>query len=307
MMSKLGFLMLIVLLVGMVPAAVLADVRCPQCYEPSYGISTVDGDVGEWDLEADFFAPLYRAGLSYKPVEGNLYLRYDCDLSLLYVLVLSVDSRPVADAMEEAWLKFSGSSSVVAPTAFSWVEKNGVVIGWEASYAVEGGMDYIFYVHTNVFNGEWQTAKTLELCITIDCPPTAVTLVSFTAEIVGKAVLLQWETAAEFETLGFNLYRSEAALDGARVKVNQSLIPAAAPGSLFGAQYDYTDNGVVSGKQYWYWLEEVGLSGASDMFGPAGPVFVGKTLSPRPRPSFPTYPVPYLPLVPVIRPVDSGR
>lgn len=307
MKTRLEFLMLVVLLVATLPAAVLADVRCPECFEPTYGVVTVDGDTSEWDLQEDLFTQLYRAGNVSKPVEANLYLRYDCDLSLLYVLVLSVDSRPVADDMEEAWLKFSGASSVAVPVAFSWVEEDGATVGWEASYALESGMDYIFYVHTNVFNGEWQTAQTLELCVTIDCPPTAVTLVSFTAEIAGKAVLLRWETAAEFDTLGFNLYRSEAALDGARVRVNQSLIPAAAPGSLFGAQYDYTDNGVVSGKQYWYWLEEVGLSGASDMFGPAGPVFVGKTLSPRPRPSFPTYPVPYLPLVPVIRPVDPGR
>ena len=55
---------------------------------PSYGIAVVDGEPGEWNLEADFFTNMYRAGNTNKPLESKAYLRYDCTSHTLFVLVL---------------------------------------------------------------------------------------------------------------------------------------------------------------------------------------------------------------------------
>jgi large repetitive protein len=98
--------------------------------------------------------------------------------------------------------------------------------------------------------------------------PTAVTLNSFTAMVEkksvlsdGKSVILSWETTSEVNNLGFNLYRATS-IDGERKKVNAELIPTLVnPGSLFGAIYSYMDAGIKNNKTYYYWLEDVDISG----------------------------------------------
>ena len=103
---------------------------------------------------------------------------------------------------------------------------------------------------------------------TATCSPTAVTLLSFTASEVDGNVVLDWETASEYNTLGFNLYQAASA-DGEKVKVNDSLLPSnVAPGSLEGAVYTYTAGEATTGETY-YWLEEVDISGGTTLYGPA--------------------------------------
>ncbi len=102
---------------------------------------------------------------------------------------------------------------------------------------------------------------------TATCEPTAVDLLSFTASAKGKSVVLSWETASETDNLGFNLYRAMA-VDGERTQINAELIPASRPGSSSGAVYEYTDKDVIKGETYFYWLEDVDLSGATTLHGP---------------------------------------
>jgi hypothetical protein len=97
--------------------------------------------------------------------------------------------------------------------------------------------------------------------------PTAVELASFTATGVDGAIHLAWETATELDNLGFNVYRSESGAR-ARVKLNDSLIAAKAPGSNSGAGYEFVDAEVSGGKTYTYWLESLDLSGGSAEYGP---------------------------------------
>jgi hypothetical protein len=97
--------------------------------------------------------------------------------------------------------------------------------------------------------------------------PTAVELASFTGAADGSSIRLKWETASELDNLGFNLYRSEP--EGkTRVKLNDSLIAAKAPGSNSGAGYEFVDAAVSGGKTYTYWLESLDLSGGSAEYGP---------------------------------------
>ena len=66
---------------------------------------------------------------------------------------------------------------------------------------------------------------------------------------------IRWVTETEFETAGFNIYRSESA-EGAFVQINETLIASAADPAA-GASYEFTDETVEAGKTYYYRLEDV--------------------------------------------------
>jgi hypothetical protein len=104
--------------------------------------------------------------------------------------------------------------------------------------------------------------------ITLPCsPPTAVTLAGFDAAAAGEAIVLNWETAAELNSLGFNVYRA-ASVDGVRSKLNSSLIASQAPGSPTGASYQFADDTARAGITYYYWLQEVDANGGTVEYGP---------------------------------------
>lgn len=81
-------------------------------------------------------------------------------------------------------------------------------------------------------------------------------------------VLLQWQTATELDTAGFNLYRAESA-DGPFVKVNAALIAAAAD-PVKGSLHHFEDRTVQSGRTYYYQLEDVDTEGqrTTNLFDP---------------------------------------
>ena len=94
---------------------------------------------------------------------------------------------------------------------------------------------------------------------------TAAGLVARDA-FAGASVLVEWTTASELDTAGFNLYRSLQS-SGPYEKVNSTLIPAKGD-SLAGGEYRYQDKPVQSGQVYYYQLEEIELDGGSGRFGP---------------------------------------
>jgi hypothetical protein len=98
--------------------------------------------------------------------------------------------------------------------------------------------------------------------------PTAVNLLPLTAIGANGSVALFWETTSEIDNLGFNLYRATQA-DGPRAKINAALIPSlVAPGSPFGAAYEYMDTAVKNDKTYYYWLEDLDIYGKTQLHGP---------------------------------------
>ena len=101
-----------------------------------------------------------------------------------------------------------------------------------------------------------------------------VELAAFWVQAEGQSLVVYWETVQEVDTLGFNLYRAESE-DGPRTKLNDTLIPAQAPGSPIGASYTWADEGVETGVTYYYWLEDVDIHGFSTLHGPVSGALEG--------------------------------
>jgi len=105
-----------------------------------------------------------------------------------------------------------------------------------------------------------------EINLTYQGKPTAIDLLSFTAQAGADRVTLAWETGTEVDNAGFDLWRSEAA-DGEYAQINGALIPAEGD-AVSGASYTYDDANVVQGVTYYYRLEDVDVHGASTFHGP---------------------------------------
>jgi hypothetical protein len=92
-----------------------------------------------------------------------------------------------------------------------------------------------------------------------------VTLASFTAQGGADRIAVAWETVSEQDNAGFNLYRSDSA---AGPQTLLAFMPSQAPGAGQGFAYSYEDLVVQPGQTYWYWLEDVSLSGVTTLHGP---------------------------------------
>jgi hypothetical protein len=86
----------------------------------------------------------------------------------------------------------------------------------------------------------------------------------FDFEAVADGVALVWETAAEIDNAGFNVYRATSP-DGPYTRVNADMI--AAQGSpVAGARYSFTD--APGAGTFYYRLEDVDFNGSSTFHGP---------------------------------------
>ena len=93
-----------------------------------------------------------------------------------------------------------------------------------------------------------------------------VALIVMVVTAIGTAtVTVEWSTASELNTAGFNLYRGETK-DGPFTRINADLIPAS-PDPLIGGSYIFTDTAVSGGHTYYYQLEDVETSGAATVEG----------------------------------------
>ncbi len=79
-------------------------------------------------------------------------------------------------------------------------------------------------------------------------------------------VLVEWSTASELNTAGFNLYRAENP-EGPYTQINTNLFPAS-PDPLTGGAYQYEDRQTRPGVIYYYQLEGVDYNGNRSRFGP---------------------------------------
>jgi hypothetical protein len=172
------------------------------------GVATVDGDISDWNLASDYFASMYRAGDSTKEHESDLYLRYDCDNQILYVLVLQANGVPLQIISGTAWIAIDsqsnklvtdGSGNDGTPPDFAWVGQGydgdpTHAQGYEASFELAPGT-YEIIAHVDVYDSDnTQTSATDGFpsdgpTLDISCDPTAVTITSLTAHSAGALPL----------------------------------------------------------------------------------------------------------------------
>jgi hypothetical protein len=100
-------------------------------------------------------------------------------------------------------------------------------------------------------------------------PPTAIDLISLTVQVTAAGIEVRWETAAEYETFGFHLWRSTNGNRQDAVRITAELI-AATGSSDSGAVYSFIDPAVQPNMRYTYWLQEITINGEPGVeeFGP---------------------------------------
>uniref|UniRef100_UPI0026347C2F SdrD B-like domain-containing protein n=1 Tax=uncultured Chloroflexus sp. TaxID=214040 RepID=UPI0026347C2F len=96
-------------------------------------------------------------------------------------------------------------------------------------------------------------------------PPTAITLLSFTAERQSNGVLLRWVTGSERDTLGFVILRSASGNRADAVPIVATLIPAQGSAGS-GASYQWFDRTAQPNVSYHYWLVEIETGGGRNEF-----------------------------------------
>ncbi len=97
-----------------------------------------------------------------------------------------------------------------------------------------------------------------------------VELSVFTYQVVENGLLIQWETQSETENFGFRLLRSSQ-LTGPYAPVSE-VIPGAGT-TIVPQRYEFLDTEVEWGHAYYYFLEDIDLSGQSHRSGPLAASF----------------------------------
>lgn len=75
-------------------------------------------------------------------------------------------------------------------------------------------------------------------------------------------VKIEWTTASELDTAGFNVYRRDSP-EGPETQINSELIPAST-NPLTGSTYQFIDSNVEPGLTYYYELEDVETNGITN-------------------------------------------
>lgn len=179
-----NFVILVTILVTMVPGVLALTPAVP--FEPSYmefssEVIDVDGNpganpYGEWDLSADYFEDMNEVeiqGGSNHGLRSKLYLRYDCNNGILYVMVLlndSINHEINIDESDKLFVKVNATDDIndtvlvnnvialvngntgdnnAAPDLYYINDSSGKRIGWEASTPLSVGT-YRLCVRTQV-------------------------------------------------------------------------------------------------------------------------------------------------------------
>lgn len=84
-------------------------------------------------------------------------------------------------------------------------------------------------------------------------------LAAFTAEAIGRSVVVQWTTAAEKGLVAWNVYRAERP-DGPFSRLNSVAVPAYGDGDA-ETGYVFVDDGARAGRRYYYQVEGITSAG----------------------------------------------
>ncbi len=124
-----------------------------------------------------------------------------------------------------------------------------------------------------------------------------------TAQPSSSNILVEWETANEMDHGYFTLWRSTSSDNGFELV---DYFPAEGD-SVSGAKYEYVDNDISSGTEYYYKLEELDNNGVSTWHGPVSAIAPpGSNQDPTPSPTpIPPTPTP-IPPTPTPYPIKTS-
>ncbi len=105
----------------------------------------------------------------------------------------------------------------------------------------------------------------IRLSIGLLIAAAAVIIISLVTS-TSAVVTVNWTTASELNTAGFNLYRSENK-DGPYTRLNTDMIPGSTD-PLTGGSYSYTDTTAIARQTYYYQLEDVESGGTTTRHDP---------------------------------------
>lgn len=151
-------------------------------------------------------------------------------------------------------------------------------LGWQVA-AISGGEHFIAHFAVRVLpDSQITTLRSDVQAVSAQNPqgitrvvshplqPTAIQLSRFTAERQEQGIVVSWQTVMEVDSLGFHLWRGTNPNRNQATRLTQEMTPA--QGRLVGANYTLQDGTAQAGHSYFYWLEEVEVSGASHFYGP---------------------------------------
>lgn len=85
-------------------------------------------------------------------------------------------------------------------------------------------------------------------------------------EIEPLSNTIRWKTASEVENFGFHVYRGLSE-DGPFDRLNEDIVEGA--GTTDEPQaYEWVDDTIEPGVEYWYWVESISMSGEKEQFTP---------------------------------------
>jgi len=133
-----------------------------------------------------------------------------------------------------------------------------------------------YQLSVQVVGGFFASLESDPVSIVVETP-TAVTLADFSAQQMGSAMVITWETVSELHNLGFNLYRGVLPTAPDR-QLNTSLIPSQGPGGIGGFVYTWQDQAdLVDSTTYYYWLEDLDVHGRTTLHGPVSALYIPPT------------------------------
>jgi hypothetical protein len=157
---------------------------------------------------------------------------------------------------------------------------------WAAAYTLETPANYMRVINSGIVAGtdydvyvaavrtttgwNWAAFSSWE-----SVPPTLpVELSYFAASLTAQNyVKLSWVSQSETGLLGYRVYRGESDNQANACNITPVLVPATNTSTTHN--YSLTDEEVVIGSTYYYWLESVDM-GSSDFFGPTSVLVEGE-------------------------------
>lgn len=153
---------------------------------------------------------------------------------------------------------------------------------WDMLFSTS--FDWVWVVGIGVFTGgpianvHIPANKNLEIEVQFGNggdPTLPVELSYFAATLTAQNyVKLTWISQSETGLLGYRVYRSDTSEQADAVNITPSLIEATNTSTT--QTYNHTDEEVVIGNTYYYWLESVDM-GHSDFHGPVNVLVTGET------------------------------